>query len=66
MRRVLRRWPVSATLEFFRGLGVPLREEPLGKYFPASGRARDVLNALLGEAARAGVSMRAGTRVTRV
>jgi predicted Rossmann fold flavoprotein len=63
VRRVLRRWPTRATIEFFHGLGVPLHEEPLGKFFPDSGRARDVLNALLGEVRRVGARLRAATRV---
>ena len=66
VRRVLRAFPVPATVAFFREIGVPLHEEPNGKLFPDSNRARDVVDALLGEAARSGVDLRAGTRVADV
>jgi predicted Rossmann fold flavoprotein len=55
IRQVLRSLPADRTVEFFRELGVPLHEEEHGKLFPDSNRARDVLDALLGEAERAGV-----------
>src|SRR5204863_7380512 len=51
VRRVLRAFPVSETVAFFREIGVPLHEEADGKLFPDSNRARDVLDALLREAA---------------
>lgn len=66
IRRVLRRFTVAQTVEFFTSLGVPLHAEERGKLFPDSNRARDVLDALLGAAARAGVELRAGTRVSAI
>lgn len=63
IRQVLRALPVPETIAVFRDLGVPLREEPRGKLFPASGRARDVLDALAGEVARRGVHLRPSHRV---
>ena len=51
--RVLRALPVEPTVRFFEELGVPLHEEAHGKLFPDSNRAATVLDALLGEAARA-------------
>jgi predicted Rossmann fold flavoprotein len=66
IRRVLRGFPVSDTVAFFREIGVPLHEEPGGKLFPDSNRARDVLNALVGEATRVGVTIVTGARVTEV
>src|SRR5918999_1142879 len=63
IRRVLRAFPVSETVAFFRGLGVSLHEEPGGKLFPDSNRSRDVLDALLRAAAQAGVSLRSSHRV---
>jgi len=63
VRRVLRALPVGATIGFFAGLGVTLREEPNGKLFPESGRSRDVLAALLAELSRVGARLRANTRV---
>ena len=53
VRNVLRAVGVDWTRALFEGLDVPLVEEPLGKLFPVSGRARDVLEALVG-ACRAG------------
>ena len=63
IRRVLRALPVPATIEFFAGLGVRLHEEPTGKLFPDTNRARDVLDALLRELEQVGAELRAGTRV---
>ena len=65
-RQVLRAFPAGATIEFFRELGVTLHEEADGKLFPDSNRARDVLNALVGEAARVGVSVMTGVRANDV
>jgi predicted Rossmann fold flavoprotein len=66
VRRVLRGFSVKDTVGFFREIGVPLHEEPGGKLFPDSNSARDVLNALLNEAERRGVTMTADARVTDV
>src|SRR5437588_6217823 len=66
VRRVLRAFPAASTVEFFRDLGVALHEEPGGKLFPDSHRARDVLNALLRGLEVAGVVLCAGTRVNAV
>jgi predicted Rossmann fold flavoprotein len=63
VKRILRAWPVPDTIAFFREIGVPLHEEANGKLFPDSNRARDVLDALLREAASAGVRLRTGVRV---
>src|SRR6185436_10029771 len=64
IRRVLRALPVDETLAFFREIGVALHEEAHGKLFPDTNRSRDVVDALLAEAARRGVRLEAGTRVT--
>jgi predicted Rossmann fold flavoprotein len=66
IRRVLRGFSVADTVAFFHELDVPLHEEPGGKLFPDSNRARDVLNALVKEAARVGVSTVAGARVADI
>ena len=63
---MLRGFPVSDTVAFFRDIGIHLHEEPGGKLFPDSNRARDVLNALLDEAARAGVTIVTQARVADV
>ena len=66
IRRVLRGFPAGDTVAFFSDIGVRLHEEAGGKLFPDSNKARDVLNALVGEAARAGVTTLTGTRVSDV
>jgi predicted Rossmann fold flavoprotein len=63
IRRILRALPVDETITFFREIGVPLHEEPLGKLFPDSGRSRDVLEALLRETAAAGAELKTSHRV---
>ena len=66
VRRVLRAFPVRETIAFFREIGVPLHEEADGKLFPDSNRARDVLDALLRETGRSGVTLLADHRVLDV
>jgi len=66
VRRVLRAFPVADTVAFFDEIGVRLREEAGGKLFPATNRARDVLEALLREARRVGVQLDAGQRVLEI
>jgi hypothetical protein len=66
VRRVLRSFDVTRTIAFFREIGVPLREEADGKLFPEANRSRVVLDALLAEASRLGVTLRAGERVADV
>jgi predicted Rossmann fold flavoprotein len=63
IRRILRAFPVRDTVAFFRRIGVALHEEAGGKLFPDSGRARDVLRALLDETRRSGAVLAAGMRV---
>jgi predicted flavoprotein YhiN len=63
IRRVLRAFPVGDTIAFFHEIGVNLHEEPGGKLFPDTNRARDVLTALLRECAAAGAQLAAGHRV---
>lgn len=66
IRNVLRAFPVSDTITFFRELGVTLHEEPGGKLFPESNRARDVLVALLDALTHSGASLLAPARVRRI
>ncbi len=66
IRRVLESFPVEATLAWFREMGVPLKLEETGKYFPESNRARTVLDALLAEAARCGVRLLTARRVVEL
>jgi predicted Rossmann fold flavoprotein len=60
---VLRAFPASDAVRFFEDLGVALHEEAAGKLFPDSNKARTVLDALVGEAARLGVRLETGWRV---
>jgi predicted Rossmann fold flavoprotein len=66
IRRVLRAFPPSETIEFFHRLGVILHEEAEGKLFPTSGRSRDVLDALVRAAQEAGVRLLFDRRVHRL
>ncbi|HKS15731.1 MAG TPA: NAD(P)/FAD-dependent oxidoreductase [Planctomycetota bacterium] len=66
VRRILLEFDAARAASFFRDIGVPLHEEPGGKLFPDSNKARSVLDALLGEADRRGVRLMAGQRVTEV
>ena len=64
--RVLRAFPADRAARFFEELGVALHEEDDGKLFPDSNRSRTVLDALLAEAARRGVTIESGARVVAV
>ena len=64
--KVLRRFDVPETVEFFRELGVELKQEDTGKLFPTTDRARDVLDALLTGVRKAGVSLHHPCRVEEV
>jgi predicted Rossmann fold flavoprotein len=66
IKRVLRGFTAQDTVDLFRELSVPLKEEADGKLFPVTGRARDVLNALLLAAEKAGVQLLAGRRALGV
>ncbi len=47
IRKVLRRFDVPRTIEFFASLGVELKREETGKLFPVTDDARTVLDALV-------------------
>jgi predicted Rossmann fold flavoprotein len=66
IRKVLRRFGVARTVEFFGALGVELKREETGKLFPVSDRARTVLDALLRGAGAAGVIVRNPWRVEAI
>lgn len=63
IRNVLRAFDEHRTLEWMRSLGVALKLEASGKYFPVSDSARTVLDALLRRTREVGVDLRAGVRV---
>src|SRR5881396_30921 len=66
IRKILRRFDVARTVEFFADLGVALKREETGKLFPVSDRARTVLDAVLPCARDAGVTVRHPWRVEAV
>ena len=66
IRRVLSEFDVEETLAWFAEMGVALKLEPTGKYFPESDDAQTVLDALLGAVERAGVLIESGARVVRL
>jgi predicted Rossmann fold flavoprotein len=66
VRRVLRALTVADTVGFFTDAGVALHEENDGKLFPDSNSARQVLDALLQQAAGSGVELRSAHRVVSV
>ncbi|MGB2985107.1 MAG: NAD(P)/FAD-dependent oxidoreductase [Phycisphaerae bacterium] len=66
IKLVLAAFPVARTVAFFREIGVELCEEDNGKLFPKTNRALTVLEAMAGEAARLGVRILPGHRVTSV
>jgi hypothetical protein len=64
--RVLRAFTAEQTRAWFESLGVELKLEPTGKYFPATDDAHTVLDALAGAVRAAGVEPRHGARVVRL
>ena len=52
IKKVLKRFDVPQTVDFFRELGVELKREETGKLFPTTDRASTVLDALLTEVQR--------------
>jgi predicted Rossmann fold flavoprotein len=66
VRNVLRAFPADRAAAFFESLGVRLHEEEDGKLFPDTNRSRTVLDALLAEASRVGVTIETGRRVTGI
>ncbi len=63
VRNVLRAFPAARAVAFFAELGVTLHEEEDGKLFPDTNTSRTVLDALLREAERLGISLVTGERV---
>jgi len=66
IRKVLLRFDVPQTVEFFRGLGVHLKREDTGKLFPTTDSARTVLDALLTAARDVSVEIRHPWRVEAI
>ena len=66
LRGVLRAFPVASVRAFFERRGCPLYAEPLGKLFPLSDDAHDVLGVLLRALVRAGVPLVAPAEVVEL
>jgi predicted Rossmann fold flavoprotein len=64
IRNVLRAFDRDRTLAWMKELGVPLKLEPTGKYFPVSDSARTVLDALFRRANDVGVELLTDARLT--
>ena len=64
--RILRAFTPAETIEWMTSLGVKLKLEDTGKYFPESDDAETVLDALLAAVGNAGVDVRYGARVVRL
>lgn len=47
IKKVLKRFDVPQTIDFFGGLGIQLKREETGKLFPTTDSARDILDSLL-------------------
>ncbi len=62
----LRNFDKQATVRFFESQNVPMLEREDGKIFPASLKSRDILNALLKAAKKAGAEIRTETTVESV
>lgn len=66
VRDVLRAFPEKRVRHWLESLGVALKLEETGKYFPVSDEAKTVLEALVGAVEKAGATIIAGARVVRV
>lgn len=64
--RILRRFDEHATRQWFESLGVELKQEPTGKLFPITNKARTVLNALLGRCKELGIQILTYHRVQSI
>ncbi|GKV64761.1 MULTISPECIES: NAD(P)/FAD-dependent oxidoreductase [unclassified Sporosarcina] len=53
-------------IQYFEGLGVPLKEEDHGRMFPVSNKSKDVVNALLDQMDSLGVEVRLENRVQKL
>ena len=66
IRKVLRRFSVKQTVQFFADAGVELKQEETGKLFPVSDSARTILQALLDQAQSVDAFIRHPARVTDI
>lgn len=66
VRDVLRAYPASRAVAFFEELGVALREEEDGKFFPTTNRARTVLDALIRALSNARAELHVARRISGI
>jgi len=66
IRKVLRAFDEERTRAWFLSLGVELKLEPTGKYFPVSDEARSVLDGLIGRVWDLGIKTEFGARVVAI
>lgn len=66
VERVLRAFSVEDTHRFFERIGVPLKLEETGKYFPVADSGKAVLKALLETLGAAGGRVQTGERVSSI
>lgn len=66
IQHVLEAFTGEQAADFFRALGVTLVLEPGGKYFPSTHSGRTILDVLVKEVQRLGVTLQPGVRVTGV
>ncbi len=66
IKKILRRFDVAQTTDFFKQHGVQLKREETGKLFPVTDQARTVLDALLGAVTQAGGEILHPRRVSAV
>lgn len=66
IRNVIRSFDEQQTLAWMGSMGVSLKLEPTGKYFPTTDSARTVLDALRGRVEQLGVATEFGHRVTHI
>ncbi|MBI3871680.1 MAG: NAD(P)/FAD-dependent oxidoreductase, partial [candidate division Zixibacteria bacterium] len=64
IRKVLTAFSNRDTIDWFGKMGVRLKLEPTGKYFPTTDQARTVLSALLKRAGELGIELVTELRVT--
>ncbi len=66
LRQAFSRFSNSDLVAFLEGLGVPTVTERGGRIFPASGKAQDVVDALVRWAQKGGVTLRTRSRAERL
>ena len=66
VRSLLRGFPSEAVRAFFQARGLKHYEEPLGKVFPATNKARDVLARLLDAVQESGIDLIAPAEVCQI